>query len=108
MKLTPKYANNAQRQAAYRRRRAQSDATKAQEAGLIPLPAISTVPGTVRWRQALAYAVSHIANVRDEMQAYHDERTERWQQSDKAADFLERLDTLEQIYDLLQEVTSAI
>jgi hypothetical protein len=104
MSPSAKYATNAERQAAYRRRRAQSEARKAQAMGLVPLPAISTVPGTVRWRQALAYAASHVATVRDEMQTYHDERTERWQESDKAADFLERIAQIEQICELLDEV----
>jgi hypothetical protein len=104
MSKVPKYTSNAQRQAAYRRRRAQSEADKAQQAGLVPLPAISSLPGTIRWRQALAHAAFHVSTVRDEMQTYHDSRTERWQESDRATDFLERLALVEQIVEYLEEV----
>jgi hypothetical protein len=100
----PKHASNAERQAAYRRRKAHSQADKAKESGLVPLPAISSIPGTARWRQALAYAAFHAATVRDEMQIYHDERTERWQESERASDFRERLGRIEELCDLLEEI----
>lgn len=104
MSQIPKYANNAERQAAYRCRRAQIEADKGKETALVPLPAVSSMPGTVRWRLALAHAAYHVTTVRDEMSAYHDERTERWQESDKAADFLDRLALVEQIVEQLEEV----
>ena len=104
MKTAPKHTSNAERQAAYRRRQAENRANKAEESALVPLPAISSVPGTARWRQALAYASFHAATVRDEMQAYHDERTERWQESDRADEFRERLERIEELCDSLDEV----
>lgn len=104
MSQVSKYVSDAERQAAYRRRRAQSEATKAREAGLVPLPAISSMPGTARWRQALDYALNHVATVRDEMQVYHDDRSERWQESDRAAGFLDLIDQIEQIIDQLDQV----
>jgi len=104
MSQPSKYVNSAERQAAYRRRRAQSEALKAQQAGLVPLPAIPSLPGTARWRQAMAHAAFHAATVRDEMQAYHDDRTERWQESERAEEFLEHLALVEQIVEQLEEV----
>ena len=105
MSQPTRYASSAERQAAYRQRRALCEASRAREAGIVPLPAIPSIPGTARWRQALAHAAFHAETVRDEMQAYHDSRTERWQESQRAEEFQERLALVELIVEQLEEVS---
>jgi hypothetical protein len=108
MSQPPKYGSGAERQAAYRRRRAQAEATSTRQTPIAPLPSISSVPGTIRWRQVLDHAIRIVAATRDEMQTYHDERTERWQESERAGDFLDRLTLIEQIAEQLEEVRGLI
>jgi hypothetical protein len=108
MSQAAKYPSPAARQAAYRLRKAQSEARKAEQTGLVPLPAISSIPGTVRWRQALAYAASYVRTTYEEMSDYHDERTEYWQESERASEFLERMEEIDQIAELIEEVRQQI
>jgi hypothetical protein len=37
------------------------------------------------------------------MENYHDERTERWRKSERAEEFLQRIDDLRQVLDLITE-----
>ena len=104
MSQVQKYATPAQRQAAYRQRRAQAEHEREQRSGIAALPVIGNIPGTVRWRQALAGAAVYLNAVREEMSAYHSGRSERWQDSERAEVFRERLEQIEQIADLLDEV----
>lgn len=100
-----KYASRAAQQAAYRKRQARElDALLASK-GLPLLPAISTIPGHARWNAMLLHAQTLLTDAADEMQEYHDERSEEWQDSDKAETILERIELLqqeaEQIHQLL-------
>jgi len=98
-----KYRSNAERQAAYRRRLHQNhDALQAAK-GLPPLPAIATIPGWIRWRQVLGDAARALQEVHDQMQCYYDDRSEQWQQSEKADEFTERMNALEELTDLIDQ-----
>jgi FixJ family two-component response regulator len=44
-----------------------------------------------------------ITAVQDEMQTYHDQRSERWQESDRADDIRDRIDSLSDIEQALTE-----
>jgi hypothetical protein len=45
--------------------------------------------------------------VADEMEAYFDDRSETWQESEKAEDFHERLDAVREICDALDNLPTA-
>lgn len=60
-------------------------------------------PGYPRWRQAVTQAQTLITAVQDEMQTYHDQRSERWQESDRADDIRDRIDSLSDIEQALTE-----
>jgi hypothetical protein len=88
------HASHAQRQAAYRRRCQEARQRQLQEKGLPALPAIPAIPGTARWRAAITNAADLLAMVEEEMQSYYDDRSEQWQESNRADDFEERRDAV--------------
>jgi hypothetical protein len=96
-----KYANRAQQQAAYRKRRALSEVQHLSQKGLPPLPTIPTMPGSARWRAMLAQAKMLLSEAASEMQNYHDDRSEPWQQSERAQELLDRIEQLEGMIDQL-------
>jgi hypothetical protein len=98
-----KYASAAERQAAFRDRRATAWKTQMQAKGLPALPPITTMPGTVRWRGAIRTAHGLLAMVCDEMQTYIDERSEQWHESDQAQELQEKLSGIEEIRDALED-----
>lgn len=91
-----KYATNAARQAAYRQRGAASPATS--------LPAPPATPGTRRWRTLLGHARTLLATVATEMTMYGEKRSNAWQESERGETFTERMETVEAILDLLEEL----
>lgn len=97
-----KHASPAARQAAYRARCQQAHQEQLQARGLPTLPAIPTLPGTARWQAALAQAHHLLEAICTEMQTYADERSDAWQQSERAQEFTERLDALEAIHEAIE------
>jgi hypothetical protein len=98
-----KYASAAERQAAFRDRRAAAWTTQMQAKGLPGLPAVATIPGTTRWQSCVRTAYGLLTMVCDEMQTYADERSERWQDSDRAQEFADRLTSIVEIRDALED-----
>ena len=99
-----KYETRAQQQAAYRKRRAVSDRELLARKGLPPLPAIPTMPGNARWRAMIEQAHMLLSEAIDEMQNYHDDRSEQWQDSDKAEDLLAKVEQLQETMSQLQGI----
>ena len=104
-----RYATPAERQAAYAARKAAARQAQLQAKGLPPLPAISSLPGEARWKALIQNAVWALQTATGEMQSYHDQRTEKWREGEKAEEFLTRLDELtgilESITDFSEEHT---
>jgi len=92
-----KYPNQAARQAAYRVRRQQAVLDQAQERGLPPLPNLPAMPGTRRWKAALTLAHRLVAEICEQMQDYSDQRSEAWQESERAQEFVARLEALQEL-----------
>jgi hypothetical protein len=90
-----KHKNAAARQAAYRARREQALRDQAKERGLPALPPLPTLPGTARWNAALALAYRLVEEVGEQMQTYFDDRSPSWQESERARDFMDRLEAVE-------------
>lgn len=98
-----KHASNAGRQAAYRTRRAEARA----RAGVtivpqrpVKAPRLPEKPGARRWCLLLDQAQRTVEVVADEMEAYHDERSDQWQEDERGEAFMQRLESV-------QEVTAA-
>ena len=93
---TPKqYASSAQRQQAYRARQKQSRLLERQEKGLPAVPAIASFPGERRWQALLAHAHAALVCVHSEMQTYYEQRSDAWQESQRAETLLERIESIE-------------
>jgi hypothetical protein len=99
-----KYANRADQQAAYRKRRIVSDRELLAKKGLPPLPAIPTMPGNARWNAMIAQAHWLLSEAVVEIQDYHDDRSPEWQDSSKAEDLLAKLERLQETIDQLQGI----
>jgi hypothetical protein len=99
-----KYANRAEQQAAYRTRRAGSERELLAKKGLPPLPVIPTMPGNARWSAMIAQAHLLLSEAVIEMQDYHDDRSQEWQDSSKAEDLLAKLERLQETIDQLQGI----
>jgi len=100
-----KYASSAERQAAHRRRSREAVAALSAAKGLPAVSPVTTLPSIRRW-QALLHAASHaLESARDEMQVYVENRSEGWQDSQKAEEMQERIQAIEAAMDALQSIT---
>ena len=97
-----KYATRADQQSAYRQRRVASDRKLLSKKGLPALPAIPTMPGNARWSAMIAQAHLLLSEAVVEMQSYHDDRSQEWQDGAKAEDLLAKLEHLQETMDQLQ------
>jgi hypothetical protein len=95
------HASAAHRQAAYRQRTAQAHQAQLQAKGFPPLPAPANLPGESRWKALCTTALAHLNEARDEMTTYYGQRSQAWQESDRAQAFQERIDALEELADQL-------
>lgn len=93
------HPDNAEKQRAYRARQADARRAELQARGLPPTAPIPTLPSRARWHALLAQARLSLETARDEMQAYHDDRSEAWQQGERAAALQDHLDALAQLLD---------
>jgi len=93
-----KYATNAARQAAYR--------TRCTAAPAAPLPASPSRPGTRRWAVMIGQAQELLTGVAGEMAIYGDAHSDAWQNSERGEAFLERVEALEEIRDLLRDLAA--
>ncbi len=97
-----RYENRALRQQAYRRRTAEARQTQLAARALPPLPAIPTMPGHRRWQALLGLGQWALETARDEMQDYHDDRSEAWQESEAADTINDRIAALDETIQSLE------
>ena len=97
-------AQIAIRQQRFRHRQANARRTEQQAKGLPALPAIPTIPGNARWSAMIEQAHTLLSEAVDEMQNYHDDRSEQWQDSAKAEELLAKLEHLQESMASLQDI----
>jgi hypothetical protein len=102
MPQPPVHASHAARQAAYRKRQEVARAAELRAKGLPALPAIPTMPGDARWNRAVEHARQLLNDTLEEMQSYSDDRTEAWQEGERAEALRQRLDALQESLDALE------
>jgi hypothetical protein len=100
------YSSSAERQKAYRERLAAQRQVELQRKNLPPLPSVATIPGTTRWNALIETARVSLDAVRSEMQDYSESRTDRWQESERAEIFNERISKLEEIISEIEDLQS--
>lgn len=100
-----KHADRAARQKAYRDR--QRDALVAQLAakGLPAAVPIPTMPSMARWMALHDQARAAMETMHEEMQAYHDDRSETWQVGERGEAFQEVLDRVEEVRVAVDDLT---
>ena len=92
MPLPKVFANNAERQRAYRMRQKQ----KPKSEPVAPRKAsINSMPSTARWKSLREQAMSALQSLQEEMQAYLDDRSEAWQESERGINFQDKIETVE-------------
>jgi hypothetical protein len=90
---------SADKQRAYRER------LKQRAAGQLPAaPILTNIPPERRWKALQEQARTALQTMLDEMEAYRDERSEAWQESERGEPFNERIDALESIIGELDEL----
>jgi len=94
-----KYRSNAERQDAYRQRCRKAQESLHAAKGLPPLPQVATIPGWGRWNRVLNQAEQTLRTVHDEMQAYYEDRSDEWKDSERAETFAERMESVEELVD---------
>lgn len=99
------HPDNAAKQRAYRARQAQARAAELQAKGLPGTPPLPTIPARARWQALLAHARAAMETVQLEMQAYWDDRSESWQESERGIAVAE---DLAQLGTVLDEVAALI
>lgn len=62
---------------------------------LPPAAPIASMPSVARWNALIQMAQDLLTSAQQEMQTYHDQRSEVWQESEKGAAFQERMERLE-------------
>lgn len=90
-----KYASDAERQVAYRARRT-------SETSAVETP--TSRPGYRRWDAMVGQALTLLETISVEMEAYYEERTEGWQNSERGESFTERMESIEEVVTLLRDL----
>jgi hypothetical protein len=89
------------RQAAYRKRYKLATEKQLRAKGLPALPPISTLPGWSRWKQAIAHVEDLITDVKYEMEAYYEDRSEQWKEDGRGDEFQDKLRNVMAVADAL-------
>ena len=92
-----KYASPAARQAAYR----------ARCRALAPPASVPALPGYRRWEVLLQRAQHCLDQMAEEMAVYWEERSERWQDSERGETFSERFERVEELREQLGDLLEA-
>ena len=95
-------AQTALRQERFRLRQELIRQAEQAAKGLPALPRIASLPGHARWRSMVAQASLLLETASAEMQSYHDDRSEAWQESSQAEALLERIELLQETVSQLQ------
>ena len=103
---TPRqYSDRAEKQAAYRKRQAEARRAEQEAKGLPALPSVPTLPGEKRWQAMQEQARALLQTMADEMQAYYDERSEKWQEGEKGDAMQERMDAINGLLDQMDVIS---
>ena len=97
MPLPKKYANSAQRQAAYRARCKTRDEP--------PKTTLATGAAYRRWKKMRKQALDLLNQVVAEMDIYHNQRSEAWQESERVEEFIELMESISEIAKTLSDIT---
>lgn len=101
--MPKKYGTAAQKQAAYRARCA---AQRQEELASKGIPKVPSMPGYRRWDVMRRHALCLMEQVACEMESYYEEKSERWQDSERGEVFAEVMESIADIAATLKEISS--
>jgi hypothetical protein len=104
MPTPKKHANAAARNRAYRKRKEDARRAELLKKGLPALPLVPTIPGEARWKKVLAEAGALLSMVVEEREAYKQDQSDEWQESDKGDAFQERTDAITDILNAMDDL----
>ena len=104
MSAPRKYANNAERQAAYRARYASQVKIESGLRSLVAPPRIPPAMGHRRWNTMMVQACSMVETAIGEMEAYYEEKSEAWQDSERGERLSEKLESAQEIAALMRDL----
>jgi len=96
-----RYADSASRQRVYRQRQ---KAASSLGPGIPHPAAIRAMPSHSRWKALQDRARVLLAAVVSEMESYQEDRSDEWQESEKAIAFEERLDQVREALDAVDAI----
>lgn len=99
-----KHDSPAARQAAYHKRSEQARREQLSAKGLPATPAIPTMPGYPRWRCAIEQARLLVDMVHTEMEDYADQRSEQWQETERAETLQQQMEDVSEARDKLDDI----
>ena len=101
------YETAAQRQQAYRDRKNRDRVALASmvESTQVPAPALPNMPPIRKWRAGLEVVYRIAVQIRDEMQAYSDDRSEAWQESEAGEQLHENIDKITELIEMFDDLT---
>ena len=89
---------------AYRQRKEKARIEQIKAKGIPSPAAISSMPSSARWNALIHHAEDALRAVRDEMESYADEWSDNWKECDKADEFQDRLDQIEEALSLVESI----
>jgi hypothetical protein len=105
MPTPKKYNSAAERKAAYRNRTKQALASLGTAKGLPAGAAIPTIPSYHRWNALLQNARMLLQTARDEMDAYTQERSDAWQQAERAEQTAANIEAIQEALSALDNIS---
>ena len=99
-----KYANNAERQAAYRARNMLQGKTRRGSMEETMLPRTPRTLGHRRWDAIVGQACSLLETAIGEMEAYYEEKSEAWQGSERGDLLSEKVESTQEIVALMRDL----
>jgi len=89
-------AQTAARQQRFCTRQALTRQAEQAAKGLPALPAIPSLPGHARWRAMISQAQMLLHTASEEMESYFEDRSDAWQESVQAEEFLAKVELLQE------------
>ena len=97
-------AQAAIRQRRFRMRQQDIRLREQREKGLPPMPRITAMPGTARWKATIEAAEALLSQAAEEIDEYWEYRSETWQESYAAEELLQRKKRLSKMAETLSEM----
>jgi len=97
-------AQAAIRQSRFRKRQQEARRREQREKGLPPMPKITAMPGSARWKATIEAAEALLSQAAEEMDDYWNERSEIWQEGYAAEEHLQRKKRLAKMAETLSDM----